>query len=451
MKISHWLAWLAVILAGCVRNSYEVEVAPVGGSLDRKLTVRQQTRGSGPANAFDEEVRKIAAEYRVAPPPPPAAAKKHEFQGRFAGRLPQDVGGYGTFMHWETELGSVSIYVERFRGDDDAEGVLKRRQASADRLVELAVAWLRPELEADPQWPGFRQFLQKDFRRDLHNVTIYAWTMGMARTSDDFTEALVRGLQYVVERGYITPDDVPAISRAISDAQRGEPERLMTLCKRLIAARLGGKIPQIPKGLATPEELVKSLNKFLESTDEYVKIIKEWEKQRATDPHVQRPEGMAVLNRLLGDLFLAGTGVQLGGDQVTVGLNIDRPAIVTNGHWTEESRKINWAARSLSNEGWPALMYAAWDEPDETAQKAHFGKLVLQGEPLLNYCLWYRGLTDAEQQEWDKFIDTLAPGTDHERALNNFRFGHEPADRDRGQRLASDTVAALLKGLKENE
>src|SRR5262245_10537156 len=237
MKITTCLASLAVLLAGCVRNSYEVELTPAGSSLDRKLTVRQQTRGADPANAFDVEVRKIAQEYRVAPPRPPAAAKTHEFQGRFAGRLPRDVGGYGTFTHWETELGSVSIYVERFRGDDDAEGVLKRRQASADRLVELAVAWLRPELDGDPQWPAFRQFLQKDFRRDLHNVAIYAWTMGMARTSDEFTEVLVRGLQYVVERGYITPDDVPAISRAIADAQRGDHERLMKLCNRLLADR----------------------------------------------------------------------------------------------------------------------------------------------------------------------------------------------------------------------
>jgi hypothetical protein len=451
MRIALCLAWIAIIPGGCVRNSYEVELAPAGASLDRKLTVRQQNRGSGPANAFDDEVRQIAREYRVAPPPPPAAAKKHEFQGRFAGRLPRDVGGYGTFTHWETELGSVSFYVERFRGDDDAEGVLKRRQASADRLVELAVAWLRPELDGDPQWPALRQFLQKDFRRDLHNVTIYAWTMGMARTPDEFTEVLVRGLQYVVERGYVTPDDVPAINRAITDAQRGEHERLMKLCNRLLADRLNGKVPQLPRKLATAEELLKSLDKFLETTDEYTKITKEWEVKRATDPNFPRPEGMEVFGKLVADLFFAGTGLELGGDQVTVGLTIARPAIATNGHWSEESRRITWTPRSLSNEGWPTLTYAAWDEPDETAQKAHFGKLVLQGAPLLNYCLWFRGLTDAEQQEWDNFIGRLRPNSDHEQVLNKFRFSHEPIDRDKRQLLASATVEALLKGLKENE
>src|SRR5262249_18051249 len=157
-------------------------------------------------------------------------------------------------------------------------------------------------------------------------------------------------------------------------AQRGEHERLMTVCNRLIAARMNGKVPQIPRNLATPEELVKSLNKFLETTDEYTKITKEWEKQRATDPHVERPQGMEVFGKLLADLFFAGTGLELGGDQVTVGLTIERPAIATNGHWSEESRKITWAPRTLSNEGWPTLTYAAWDEPDETAQKAHFGK-----------------------------------------------------------------------------
>ena len=46
-------------------------------------------------------------------------ARKHRFTGKFAGRTPDDVGGAGSYTHWETAFGSASAYVERFRGSDD--------------------------------------------------------------------------------------------------------------------------------------------------------------------------------------------------------------------------------------------------------------------------------------------------------------------------------------------
>jgi hypothetical protein len=46
-----------------------------------------------------------------------------------------------------------------------------------------------------------------------------------------------RALQYLVERGYFTPDDLPAIRRAIDDAGRDDYQRLTALARRVSSCR----------------------------------------------------------------------------------------------------------------------------------------------------------------------------------------------------------------------
>ena len=194
--------------------------------------------------------------------------------------MPDDVGGYGTFTQWDSPLGSVSIYVERFRGNDDLSAVLKRREATADRIVELVVAWLAKELKGEPQWPALQRFLQEeDLRRDLHNLTIYALSMGLAHKAektDESVDPYVRILQYLVEHGYLKPDDIPEIGRAIADCERGECERLDGVDRWIHLRPRGGDALRLPQNLATPEGLAKSPTAFLETTDEYAALEQKW-------------------------------------------------------------------------------------------------------------------------------------------------------------------------------
>jgi len=103
-------------------------------------------------------VTHLSEEYHVAPPAP---AKSHIFRGRFSSRMPNDVGGHGSFTRWDTPLGSTAVYVERFRGTDDAAGELNCRQAAADSLVDLLIGWLEGEFKNDPEWPAILKFLEE--------------------------------------------------------------------------------------------------------------------------------------------------------------------------------------------------------------------------------------------------------------------------------------------------
>jgi hypothetical protein len=443
MKRTLGLVLLAAVAGGCARNVYDIELDPAGNTLGRKLTVRQQSRGDsdGP-EAFHEEVNRIAAEYGAAAP---RSAQVHVFRARFfSGKLPNDVGGSGSFSHWDTPLGSASMYIERFRGTDDVVGILRRRQASADRLTDLLVAWLGKELQGDPQWPALKQFLNEDLRHDLQNLAVYAWTMHFGKT-EEYVEPAMRILQYLVERGYIEPGEIPAFARALSDATRGAYERLLVWGSAFLAARTEGNVPQMPDSLSTPEKWSASLFAFLETTDDFATLKKTRPEKH---PGAGAPEGSDVVAHLVAEMFLGGMDPKLGSDQVAVALKTVRPALFMNGQWSAESGKITWPSQALPADGLPAITYAIWDEPNEAGQKSHFGAVVLTGESLLVYCIWYRGLSVAEREEWDRLIDKLGPDSDHNQALRNFRFSHEPVDLAQDERLAGAVIESILKGLK---
>jgi hypothetical protein len=434
---------MTIALGGCIENEYDVELVPAGKSLERKLTVR---RHGGNADVFaPDEAQRLAKEYDVAPHAP---AREHVFRGSFSGLMPSDVGGHGTFTRWETRLGSVDVYVERFRGNDDAAGMWQRRQRAADRLVELLADWLERELKGDLQRPALRQFLEEDFRRDLYNVSLYVWTLGLMDQTDEVPAPLMRALQYLVERGYFTPDDLPAIRRAFDDGGRDDHQRLIALARRMIIARLPGDSQPALENFTTPERLARSLRAFLETTGEYRKLEREWQKALETDVNATRPDSLDVASELVSQLFMEGL-YQPGGDRLTVVLKTDRPPILTNGRWSADSASIKWAPTNVRGEGLPpSFAYAVWDEPDEAAQRAHFGMIVLQEKMLFDYCTWYRGLTERERREWDALIDTLQPGPQLINDLEAFRFSDEPVGSDKNKRLANSMIESITGELK---
>ena len=157
MKTTYWLPLLAVILCSCTRNDYDIELNRVGNSLERKLTLRQQTRGESDApTAFDDEVKRISKEYHV---PPPAPGKAHVFRGSFTGRMPSDVGAYGTFAHWDKHGQPLLDYCIWYHG------------LTAGEREEWAsfVDGLRPDSELDKALKGFRFSHEPDGRdKDQH-------------------------------------------------------------------------------------------------------------------------------------------------------------------------------------------------------------------------------------------------------------------------------------------
>lgn len=77
--------------------------------------------------------------------------------------------------------------------------------------------------------------------------------------------------------------------------------------------------------------------------------------------------------------------------------------------------------------------YAAWAVPDYTWQAARFGKTLLQGEGLLAYVIWYKGLIREQAAEWDAFLSRLTPDAAPAAKITNFLF---KAERDAGPATA---------------
>lgn len=438
-----WTALFILILGSCARDEFHLDLVPQKNLVERTLTIRRDSSKS--LKDIDEEAKHLAKEYKVSVPVP---AARQTFEGRFAGRMPNDVGGHGTFARWETPLGSVTVYVERFRGDDDTAGILQRREGAARRLADILSDWLKSELKNEPGWPALQEFLQRRFPRDLVNVTLYAWSLRLLDRPEDAASPVVNLLQYLVERDYLTADEIPVIRRGFEDAQREDFARLLTWIERLILIRMGNDLKPPPKlkFLASKDRLQDSLRTHLATTDEYGLMTHAWLEKRKSDPQAEKPDALEVVSGLLGQMFPGM--IQLGGDRLGITLRTEQPPIYTNGKWSAETGMIRWQNQFLPEEQMsPLMVYAVSDEPDEVAQTAAFGETALRGKPLLDYCLWYRGLTDRERTEWDAFLNGLPIGAKFGETLKTFRFRDEPESDDLDRRIAKPAGEAILQGL----
>lgn len=381
-----------VALAGCQARKYELEMTPREGQLERKLTVFEQRKDGEKwvdVPVEDGELARIAAQYGV--DVPKSGGPRHSFLQKFAGRLPDDVGGYGTYTRWSTSLGTATAYVERVRGDDDIAGDLDQRRAAVQRLVALLIGWLEKELAATPEWPNLRGFLDGEFRRDLVNLSIYIKSLELVAAHDrlhsaadrDDASGIQAGLclrmaQYFVERGYLTPSQLPDWIYAVDQAMQERPGPLIAMTQRWLASRIGVPADQpVPASLARLNDtasLRASLRSYLQASD-------------------AEPTNSSI-------------------------------------------------HRSL-----PDILFALWVEPAAEKQIEHFGKVVLNDEELVQYCLWRCGLPEEKAPLWEAFLGGLKPGADLVERINGFRFADE--SKDAKTPIAYRQIREILvKGLK---
>ena len=450
------LAVFTALAVGCEANHYEIKLTPKGKSVDRQLTCwREKTsQDKGLVESFPgAELGRISAVYDV--PVPADAAKKHEFSAEFAARMPDDVGGSGSYNFWDTPLGSSSAYVERFRGNDNLVLEVERQQQAADRTVDLLIGWFTAELEHEPEFPELKQFLNVDFRQDLKNLSLYGWAYDVTSRHSDNAEAacLIRVGQYLSERGYFTVDQLPALARVLRDLDGDSAKELLSLMQRFIASKMGfaadQPIPDCLNFLSNVSAIKASSRSYLRGTDEYKQLLESWEAERASNPEAERPQPEAVLEELVSLVLLSNVNLFGGGrDQLSVSLVTTTEPFLTNGEWDESTGQIGWSRAMVATDSdrteYPALLYAFWSIPNEMKQKAQFGRIVLEGDALGTYCLWYRGLNETEADEWDGFISSLRPDQDLVNQIGDFRFSHERPDDEEEQTDLASTPRDLI-------
>jgi hypothetical protein len=112
-----------------------------------------------------------------------------------------------------------------------------------------------------------------------------------------------------------------------------------------------------------------------------------------------------------------------------VKLHLPVEPVATNGKWEAAGNIVVWKLRQpgrgpeYTNPADNAQ--AAWCEPDTAFQTRHFGRVLLDGQALIDYCQWYELLKPGQKTEWDAVLATTQPGK-HD-ALKTFRFRDESA------------------------
>jgi hypothetical protein len=482
-----FLPAVVLLVTGCPREEYTVELTPQGDVIERKLTFFQAdgSDANGAPNYQAVSTNELAAIARVYPPGGLVEKDNwlHVATGKFSGAMPADIGGAGSYTNYSGPLGHAAVYLERFRGDDDLATSTTRRLRAADKLTELVLGWSRAELGNEPRYNNLRTFLDQDFRRDVQNLGLYWWQSCLLSVSGtkNQEEFAARFGQYLLERGYLKLEDLPGLLKMLGANDNRFPSEWV---RRLVMTKLG-----LPATEATPKSLAflkdndtmeASWEKYLATTDEYKHRLWKWRRQNFSAEYLNwsglkkqiggifrapstnsptkataqpRPRPEAIAEELIQELFNGGTS---GDNRLTVTIALTAPPLNTNGRWDEAARKVRWEsnlAHAPGSEPEPAVFcYAAWSEPEAAFQKEHFGRVILKGDELMSYCLWRAGLAAPRIAEWDALMNSLRPQEEIKAKLDAFHFSDEakiapaaagtqtPDSAEFGKRLIRDAV-----------
>ncbi len=446
------LAALTVLVTGCPHNDYTIELTPRGQAVERRLDFYRadgaDSNGVPKYESFPtNELAAITALY-------PAGAvthqgERHSASGEFSGALPGDVGGAGEYHFYSSSLGDSGFYVERFRGTNDLAVSAGARLTAADQITDLVIGWTRAEFGREPGYKNLRRFLDTNFRHDLKNFSLYFWAGGIAATENpdapvEFTlaEFKVRLGQYLAERGYFKIGESPELVRDFFDIGDAAAVRLV---QKLLAEKLGMPWSDATRRrlalLGDTEALDKSWKKFLAGTPAYRAQLRQWETARKTQPDLEQPEPSKAVGELFETLIEPGSSGD--DDHLTVRLKLASAPDHTNGKWDKAGHQVVWQANldvRESGRRLPAFCYANWSRPEEKFQQAHFGRVLINGDDLLKYCLWRGGLEPNQAAEWEKFLSVLPPGEALEKALEDFRFADGSHAADAGKELLTTAL-----------
>ncbi len=428
------LAAMALVVTGCPHNQYIVELKPQANTIERTLVFYcedgKNTNGTPNYRSFDtNELAAITALY-------PAHGVTNDggryvARGEFTNELPADVGGAGAYTNLTTSLGEAGFYVERFRGNDDLAGMTQQRFKAADQLADLFVGWSRMELGRQPGYGKLRQFLDVDFRHDLKNLSSYWWEGQLASSYETNAdeEFVVRFGQYLLERGYFTIGEIPALYRDVSG---DESQALLRQIQRLVARKMGvpdtEPVPASLAFLADETTMNKSFDKYLAGTAQYRAKLKQWKEDKKLKPDLKRPEPSEVANDAVGNLIEFDLFGQP--DHLAVRLSLPSSPVHSNGRWNEALKQVVWETdiEGRTNASHlPFSCYASWAQADQEYQKEHLGKVALTGGELTQYCLWRSSQDKQAGDEWDAFIASLQPGSNLVERIDAFRLPSEPA------------------------
>jgi tRNA-Thr(GGU) m(6)t(6)A37 methyltransferase TsaA len=422
-----------VLLYGCDEYEYTIQMQFEGDTVNREIRCSENTPEpiyTKLNELYDKQI------------------DKKTFRGSFGKNLPDDIGGFGQYEYLNNPMGYVYIYVERFRGNDDPALDIEKAFNDSDRLVDLLIVWLQVELGDNPNFEKLRVFCDEKLREDIKNICIYSWIGD--RTTMEPDEAFIRIFLYLYERDYFTLDDIYSLSTSLN-----KQELALSYFRRLIANKLEYADPkEVEKELEFLQDqykLMESLNHFVLSPELYDRLAKEARVITGDPNFILDPCDVPnVVDDMPGtffDIFFLDI-FPSSGDKINVKLTCPRKPYETNGQWHDKTGELYWS-RNISSKQLPFLCYASIGLANETFQRKHFGRVILQDERLVRYSFWYKGLTFEQQTEWDDLL--LSFDDDDEKMwskVESFRFKNAPPpykDPDGDAILLSDLPRDLIR------
>lgn len=413
------LAACLAISLGCTTTVYVVDLTPAETGLRRTFSVEEASGDDRnprrPSNPEDRE-RLVAAyglELEVDDPLP------DKLSGVFTGRMPNDVGGFGSYHQLESPFGIASFYSERFRGSLDLTDSLQRRQASLNEAISLIERWAThqwPQRDGEPNHgEEIASWIGTTFRNDLQNLLLVTWTHSAAgeivQGNADLTKHIPSTYfaylaQYAAENDYLQWSEIPALFHAFKTENT---EATFKIVHQVVSRKLhhatGRDYQENLQIVLNPEQLATSLRAFLKSTDQYNELVSQ-RKAIAIENETELKD-IDPFELVTGPLFVAFVpSFMWGGDQVEVQLHLSDEPDHTNGAWDVESQSVQWN-RSLNSGPIPPLAFAVWTEPNRDRQTRLFGETKLNGDQLAMHATWYAGLNAEEGQRWRDVLDAF--------------------------------------------
>lgn len=445
MILRHLWVVCLVAMGGCASTVYEVDLRPDGPSMARTLSlmrVRSDDSSEPAPIPYGEELR-LAEIYSDGQTDRDTGNIR--FTATFTGKMPADIGGSGSLDFFDTSLGSLSIYAERFRGDDDLTASMADRRAAVDEVVDLLVGWVDATFD-DTESETLHEFVNTTLRNDFQNVALYVWTAS-AITADLGNDAaeeqkwtpMLRVAQYLVERDYISITDIPKISRMIS---AGDADAVMEFTRNAIVRKTNSSAGAFEL-LASRSDTHASMVKYLKTTPQYEAYLSEHKKSGTT----KEANAMAVLVTPLFRLLPALTSSQ---ETIDVTLHLPVEPFVTNGNWDSADGEVQWV-RDMGSSVLPVLIHAAWTQPNVDEQTRRFGRVLITDRDLSVYTMWLHSLNEIETKQWNGMLETLgaSDGIDHViETLRSFRFADQP---DLAKVITDDWIGKLQKSPPAND
>ncbi|TWU11014.1 hypothetical protein [Allorhodopirellula heiligendammensis] len=425
-RVTWLLVSLVGVAAGCARKEYDLRLVPDGGSMQRTLTVtaKPSSEGSDHSSLSDAELAHMREFYQ------PALEQiqdgSHTFVGTFHGEMPADVGGAGEYVCLASPLGSASLYVERFRGEDDLQQSERDRHAAIDQSVDLLLNWAHEEFAGQAILARLERLIDQDIRRDLKNVSGYCWAYGMVFDMGGELggqRLMARVGQYLVERNYFSLADLPNMVAVFQSEDQAAMAGLLrdTVIRKL---QVEGDEPAVASLaiFGNAKELGASLRASIRRTEFYQSELTKYKSTHNLDDGTEVSDrDFDPLGLLVEGAFQAMLPTAFRNASVSVTLQSKVEPFATNGSWDTGAAAVQWSS-PIADSDIPAVFFAAWSEPDHDAQQRHFGETILTGEPLAQFALWYRGLADPHRQQYAEFLRTLTPGRTLVEKINAFTF-----------------------------